>query len=253
MYDFFFIAGAQRSGTTFLYNFLDSHPEIAMAKPVKPEPKFFIDDRDFEKGRDYYLGRFFHDLNVSKPKAKCIGEKSTSYMEFDFVPERVESIFPGAKCIIVLRNPVERAVSNYFFTRKHGLETRTLREVFIEELPPPSLERAISVSPFAYKERGNYSDYLLAYKTIFGDRLKIVLFEELVSRETVRLELLEFLQVSRIRLNTTILDRNAGVTGEIEMHTELGLVKDRLRAYYSAEISKLAGMLSNDFSIWKPK
>jgi len=38
----FFVVGAQRSGTTYLYNVLDEHPQIFMAKPVRPEPKFFF-------------------------------------------------------------------------------------------------------------------------------------------------------------------------------------------------------------------
>ena len=60
MTNHFFIVGAQRCGTTYLYNLLDEHPEIEMAKPVKPEPKFFMKDDLFEKGLDFYkekLGR----------------------------------------------------------------------------------------------------------------------------------------------------------------------------------------------------
>src|SRR5699024_6997393 len=40
----FFIVGAQRSGTTWLYKMLDQHPEVAMAKPMRPEPKYFLRD-----------------------------------------------------------------------------------------------------------------------------------------------------------------------------------------------------------------
>jgi hypothetical protein len=48
----FIIAGAQRSGTTFLYNLCDDHPDIYMAKPCFPEPKFFHVDDEFDKGGD---------------------------------------------------------------------------------------------------------------------------------------------------------------------------------------------------------
>jgi hypothetical protein len=42
--DHFFIVGAQRSGTTYLYHLLSEHPSINMATPVWPEPKFFLID-----------------------------------------------------------------------------------------------------------------------------------------------------------------------------------------------------------------
>ena len=38
----FFIVGAQRSGSTYLYNLLDGHPDVCMAKHVRPEPKYFL-------------------------------------------------------------------------------------------------------------------------------------------------------------------------------------------------------------------
>src|SRR6202035_103039 len=46
----FIIGGAPRSGTTWLYWLLDRHPHVYLAKPVTPEPKFFLVDRIYEKG-----------------------------------------------------------------------------------------------------------------------------------------------------------------------------------------------------------
>ena len=55
----FFIAGAQRSGTTYLYRLLDEHPEIEMAKPERPEPKFFLLDELHARGLKFYENHFF--------------------------------------------------------------------------------------------------------------------------------------------------------------------------------------------------
>ena len=77
MFEHFFIAGAQRSGTSYLYHILAEHPEIEMAKPLRPEPKFFHVDALFERGLDYYRHHFFE----GKAGAWLRGEKSTSYME----------------------------------------------------------------------------------------------------------------------------------------------------------------------------
>jgi len=55
----FLIAGAPRSGTTWLYHLLDRHPEVYMAKPVRPEPKFFLVDELYERGLQHYIDTWF--------------------------------------------------------------------------------------------------------------------------------------------------------------------------------------------------
>jgi hypothetical protein len=107
-----FIIGAQRCGTTYLYKVLDSHPEIYMAKPLRPEPKFFINDLEYSNGKLYYENKYFSSIDDS---IKVLGEKGTSYIEHPDVSDRIKSFYPNAKIIVLLRNPVERAISNYFF------------------------------------------------------------------------------------------------------------------------------------------
>ena len=68
---FFFIIGAQRSGTTYLHNILEEHPEISMASPVIPEPKFFLSS-DYKKGKAFYINKFFPH---SHPRNIIFGEK----------------------------------------------------------------------------------------------------------------------------------------------------------------------------------
>jgi hypothetical protein len=50
----FIIGGAPRSGTTWLYELLDRHPDVHMAKPLAPEPKFFLRDDEYARGLRYY-------------------------------------------------------------------------------------------------------------------------------------------------------------------------------------------------------
>jgi hypothetical protein len=75
MHDHFVIIGAQRCGTTFLSHLLDEHPDVEMAKPFRPEPKFFLDEEQFARGLDYYDRRFF-----TEDRTRVRGEKSTSYI-----------------------------------------------------------------------------------------------------------------------------------------------------------------------------
>lgn len=79
----FIIAGAPRSGTTWLYALARRHPQLAMAEPMAPEPKFFLVDELWQRGVDYYSTNWFDTL----PADRVLGEKSTNYLES---PEAVE-------------------------------------------------------------------------------------------------------------------------------------------------------------------
>ena len=74
----FFIVGAQRSGTTFLYNMLDKCDTICMAKPVFPEPKYLLNRKyNCLNYKSYLDTHFKHQKNE-----KILGEKGTSYIEY---------------------------------------------------------------------------------------------------------------------------------------------------------------------------
>ncbi len=176
MSEHFFIIGAQRSGTTYLYAALDSHPEIEMAKPVRPEPKYFLNTATEEISIEAYRQAYFS----GKPGAWLLGEKSTSYLESETAAQRIAAAFPAAKLIIMLRDPVARAVSNYYFSVENGLETAPIEEAFFqEEERVRSAVSATSVSPYAYLSRGRYIDYIDMYARHFArDQLIILLHEQ---------------------------------------------------------------------------
>ncbi len=174
MNEHFFIIGAQRSGTTYLYSLLDSHPEIEMARPLRPEPKFFLDDSRFDQGVVVYERAYFRQ----KPGARLLGEKSTSYMEHEKAARRIAAIFPAAKIIALLRDPVERAISNYYFSVENGLETLNMDQAFRREAERATQATTASVSPFAYLARGRYADYLEVYERFFPREQLIILLTE---------------------------------------------------------------------------
>ena len=63
-------AGSDRAGapagTTWLYALLDRHPDVHMARPLAPEPKFFLRDDEYAKGLRYYSDRWFGGVDPSK-------------------------------------------------------------------------------------------------------------------------------------------------------------------------------------------
>jgi len=177
------IIGAQRSGTTYLQSLLDSHPDITMARPSRPEPKVFCDAEASARGARWYRETYFGHA----ASERLLGEKSTSYLEHPAAPGRAAEVLGEAHIVAVLRDPVRRAVSNWRFSTQNGFEARpvetALRENLTQETPwDPEIT---SVSPFAYLERGRYMDYLAPWLATFPETLHVVFLEELVEDGTV--------------------------------------------------------------------
>ena len=85
--------------------------------------------------------------------------------------------------VAVLRDPVQRAVSNWRFSTKHGFETRPLEQALRADLEAdqPWDRTLTSVSPFAYVRRGRYLDYLDPWLTTFPDTTHVLFLEELLA------------------------------------------------------------------------
>jgi len=244
---YFFIIGAQRSGTTLLYHLLEKHPQISMAKPMRPEPKFFLQT---PKNIDtqHYLNTY-HQVRDSSIKA--YGEKSTSYYEKPEVAEHIAQYFPDAKIIMLLRNPVDRAISNYFFTLQHGLETRTLEEVFIQKTPKPFIPKHISVSPFDYLKRGYYSQYLPAYIEKFGrDRVKVLIFDNFTKNPQNDLnDIFDFLKITKQNIEIPVAFDRQNASNKTQT-VSLEII-DTLYTHYSDEINHLESLINVNLNIWK--
>lgn len=123
-----YLIGAAKSGTTSLAHILDQHPDISLSTPK--EPQFFW--THWEKGFDWYRtcfadrdGKVLLDASQSyamAPKAALDGERDAWP-----VPARLHAARPDARLIYMVRDPVERAISNYWHARRGG-ETASLSE-----------------------------------------------------------------------------------------------------------------------------
>ena len=233
------IIGAQRSGSTYLRSLLDQHPEIFMSRPAKPEPKYFLRD---EPNLIEYINTVFKEAPRS---TSYLGEKSTSYYETPEVSRRIQKILPQAHIIAILRNPTDRALSNYNFTYESGLETRSVEEVFLSNLPQPKAPGTISVNPFNYLERSNYQNLLSPFKETFGDKFHVILMEELVAGNLE--SLFAFLSLD----TPTNIDRKRLRTNSIESLPVPDNVLRYLNSYFAPRIDSLETYLELDLSIWK--
>lgn len=178
----FLVIGAQRCGTTWLRQQLECHPDIAMARPVRPEPKVFLADLAPDQDRAWYVRTWFAHARSDQ----VLGEKSTSYLDRPDAIARIETTLGDARVVVQLRDPVARAVSHWRFSSESGLERRGLDEALAANLegPLPWDPSVTSVSPYAYLERGRYVEALRPWLHAFGDRLHVQLLEELLADPT---------------------------------------------------------------------
>ena len=173
------VIGAQRCGTTYLHDLLAAHPDVAMARPARPEPKVFLADELAGRGKDWYERTYFAHAG----NALVLGEKSTSYLEYAEAADRARRVLGDPLILVQLRDPVRRAISHWAFSSDSGLEQRPLDEVLAANLEGPLAWDATvtSVSPFAYLERGRYADALRPWLDVFGPDMEVLFLEEMVA------------------------------------------------------------------------
>jgi hypothetical protein len=120
----FIYIGPDKSGSSWLFKMLESHPECFV-----PDCKdIYYFDKYYQRGEEWYL-RFFKQADKN---AKAIGEISHGYLYDLHAPKRIHSAFPDMKIIATLRNPVERSISHYFYLKSGGLVNSDLRSAVRE-------------------------------------------------------------------------------------------------------------------------
>lgn len=243
------IAGAPRCGTSWLYELADRHPEIEMAKPRHPEPKFFLDDAVYARGLDYYSNTWFREIRAHK----IAGEKSTNYLESTAVVARIKEHLPGVKLIFVLRNPVERAYSNYQWSRMNGLEQEEFDHALDLEIAgtrvvPDALRFA---RPFSYLERGLYCRLLTPWFDLFArDQILCLRFEDIAGNAAGLAQTLHrFLGVAARPMDAEHLGIVNPASGDDDAPMAPG-TRSRLERYYETPNRTLGELLGGEFDIW---
>jgi hypothetical protein len=188
-----FLVGAAKAGTTSLYDSLARHPAIYMS-PMK-EPHYFsrIDPAPERRAffprvtdEDSYLALFDGAAGEG-----LVGEASTSYLWEPHTAERIKGSIPEARILVMLRDPVERAYSQYWNDVRGGLERRGFQEALVDERR--SGPGAWGVTSL-YIECGLYADQLERYLERFGAQVHVAFFEDYARDEgATTAEILSFL------------------------------------------------------------
>jgi hypothetical protein len=270
----FIIIGAQKCGTTSLYNYLIQHPRM---KPgYKKEVHFFDNPDHFRKGIPWYRAHFpltrhpasgirnqasstrnqasgiKHHASSTRNQASGIthhasrithhasitGEATPSYLCHPDVPGRMREIIPHAKFIVLLRNPVDRAYSHYYHRVKHGTET----------LPFEMAVRKNQEIFSSYLARGVYADQLKRWMDIFPREQFLILSSEdfFKNPQEILPKVTEFLNLPDWEIPLKIFRKyNANRYPEMDEKT-----KEYLADYFKPHNERLYDFLGRNFG-WK--
>jgi hypothetical protein len=173
----FVVIGGKKCGTTFFYHLLNQHP---LVQPAAAKELHFFDALFDKEDTEWYRQCF------PRPKwkdgQKTITGEASPYMAHRLAPERMANVVPQARIIAVLRNPVDRAYSDYQMVAGKGREPRTFEEAVGLEGDGASEggeDRARSLDEDSeYLSRGVYVDQLLRWSEFFPKEQLLVLKSE---------------------------------------------------------------------------
>ncbi len=192
----FLCVGAAKSGTTSLHEILSGHKEIFL--PERKEIHFFENDENFNQGKEWYQ-QYFQNVKSEK----IIGEITADYMFYDYVPQRIAgTLGSDIKLIYMLRDPVDRAFSEYLFNVRRGYFNGTfLQAIENEKQYDP---KKFASRYFTHLNRSMYSFHLAEMNKVFRNQDKnfFIIFEEdfKKNKATTFSNLLDFLEVSQQNL-----------------------------------------------------
>lgn len=294
----FLIIGPAKSATTSLYQYLNQHPEIYMS-PVK-EPRFFAyegENLDFAGPGDEIVAKSsitaldsYRALFDGVKNEAAIGEASPNYLYVPKAPERIRHHIPDARLIAILRNPVERAYSNFMHNIRDGFEPLSdFGQVLREE---QTRIRNRWAPRWHYRNQGFYYAQLMRYfETFERNQIKIILYEEFAANtRSLMGDLFRFLDVDdkfapdvSTRYNMSGIPQNQIVNSILKQHQRFQtlskrFIPERLRRVarnvrnnnlvkptiptairnelideYKDDIMKLEKLIEKDLSAWMQK
>ena len=239
----FLVAGAQKSGTTALNYYLKRHPRIAL--PIKKELHFFDNDDLFAGGNVSYEP--LHEMFRPAGPGSIAGENTPIYLYWRPALPRIRDYNPAMKLIVILRNPIERAFSQWNMQRTRGAEPFDFLEAVQEEPRRIAHSAPKQLRKFSYVDRGRYAEQLeRAFRLFPRERFLVIKYEEFCARQREMVEaVFRFLNLSPVRFRA------------VEAHdiSYARKIRDEERAavreILQSDIGRLEALLGWDCSDWR--
>ena len=206
--------GTQKGGTTSLHQWLNTHPQVFL--PPCKEVHYF--DLQPERSSSWYAQHF----QDARPEQVC-GEITPFYLFHPDVPARIHAVLPEVRMIVLLRDPVERSLSQIFHARKRGFETLMPEDAIAAE--PSRLQSGDpeSLQKHSYVSRSRYLEQLNRYDTLFQQQQLLVLQSEQLFSDPKPIweQILNFLGLEITPLPNKLPRANAGDNQSFDVSTAL--------------------------------
>lgn len=246
----FFLAGVPKAGTTSMYEYLRQHPQIFMCEPKEPHffswedegwPRWAVKDR-----------RSYEALFASAHPNQERGDASTWTLYSAGAPRRIAGAVPDARFVILLRNPTDRAYSNWAFNYGDGYDPIDS----FEEALAAERKRIEGGSPWHhhYVQAGLYSRQIDRYLEVFDRRQFLFLFFEDLRQdpELVVRRAYDFLGVdSTFQADTGATHNVTSVPRSRRLHEytrRSGRLKSALKSVLPGTITARVGRRLNDIN-----
>ena len=252
----FYLIGAQKCGTSALYDYLVQHPCIHPCSTK--EPRFF--DKYFNRGINWYKtcypttlkkyieSKIFHRKFLT-------GEATERYLEHPHVTKRIEEITPNAKFIIMLRNPIDRAYSHYNMRYKSKKEDLSFEKAIESEKDRTQNEYKKMLKDenyyskdyfhHSYLERGIYIEKLKRWMEVFPKEQFMIIQSEDFFKDPNKIynQVLGFLDMPKWKLKE-YKKIGAGSYTQSEIKPE---TRDKLIEYFKPFNEQLFDFLKTKF------
>jgi hypothetical protein len=201
--------GTSKAGSTWLFNALSVHPEVYLAS----NKGLYYFDLHYQKGQDWYLAQF-----AAAGTRPAVGEISHSYLSSPVAPERIAALNPRMRLLVCLREPADRAFSDYLDLVKNGQFAGSFEDA-LERYP-------------RLLDRGCYATHLSRYLEHFpAEQLHVRLFDDLrQDAQGYADEVFGFLGVERVEL----------APGQLKSRMPAGTPRSTAAAGAARSASKLA-------------
>ena len=249
----FMVIGIGRGGTTSCFHYLSQHPSIL--ESAYDEIGFF--DENYHLGMNWYRSMFptkFLKKKIAKKTGKCLTYDVTpSYIWKPKVARRIKKLFPEIKLIAILRNPVDRAYSQYHLGITDGWQKFSFEEIIEDDIKTfqkfkninsiTDDEHFINYIKNSHLGRGLYAHHLKIWFELFDRNQILILLSEELSTETNKAmnKIFQFLDLPKHEIPDTI-KRNTGNYSKMKSDT-----RKKLISFYSKHNQDLFKLLNRKF------
>eukprot|EP00746_Dinoflagellata_sp_MGD_P153082 gnl/MRDRNA2_/MRDRNA2_84060_c0_seq1.p1 gnl/MRDRNA2_/MRDRNA2_84060_c0~~gnl/MRDRNA2_/MRDRNA2_84060_c0_seq1.p1 ORF type:complete len:280 (-),score=56.98 gnl/MRDRNA2_/MRDRNA2_84060_c0_seq1:5-844(-) len=239
------VAGTMKGGTSSMRCWLKSMEAQDSLSLPWDEPHFFDDDWEWRQGAEWYKKWF-------DASCKFIGDVTPSYMDLPDAIKRMKDLVPHARIVVLLRNPIDRALSNHNHDiRKGPHRIAEIEDVNIQKRWEKEIKKFRAGKPPDLRDmfgRGLYAKQLAHLWTLFPrSQVHVIISERFRSQpEKYVQEMRDFFGLPQREILENVEEVHVGVY-EVDLNSK---ERRRLRDLYAEDVAKLKRMLNDSIDEW---